>query len=443
VRGIPPEDPESPLHKIWLRSEFEEMKELVRRERLAEFGDTSFYLDFDAEIVPPPFVDGYTFEAFHSGLPTAGLWQMNFTIDDMNGDGVNDLVFPPTRKGTPHPWIYFGTAEGGFRPVSDIRWSSKVPFDYGGVATGDFDGDGNRDIVLAIHLKAQYVLYGDGAGGFERSQRLPNADPRITSRAPAVADFDGDGRQDVAFLAEIDYDLGTAQRIEDAPSVWVVRNLPGGWKHDGNGMPGNVIGDNLRAADVNGDGRPDLMIGANASNWRSLVLFNTEEGWVEDQAEGVLSNAYHYGTATFEGDDGLDMFWTFVQFRMVDGENKARTGVIPYEFGDKGLEAPGGPIFVDDRRYDPVWRVAAGDLTGDGRPDVVIGRKNGGLDVFVQTDSGDFYLEQSPELEDAGRVYHIEIVDINGDGRSDIVAAFAGDEKRPGGARAWLTRERS
>jgi len=443
VRGLPPEDPNSPLHKMWLQREAKELQKQHVQELIDEHGKVAFYLDFKEEIVPPPFMDSLSFELASSGLPTAGLWQMNFVLDDMNEDGIDDIVLPPARKGRPRPWIYLGSSDGTFSQWREVKWSQRVPFDYGGVATADFDGDGHRDVVLAIHFKAQYVLYGDGGGDFERSERLPSPDPRVSSRAPAVADFDGDGRKDVVFIAEIDYDLGSSKRIDDAATVWVVRNLESGWKLDVKGLPRGVIGDSIKTADLNGDDRPDLLLGSNAANYRGLVFLNSDEGWQGQYSRGVLSNAFHYDVGHFPTRKGPELYWTFVQFRAVEGQNTARTGVIPYHLTERGLETPTGPVFFDDKRYNPVFRIAVGDLTGDGRPDLVVGRKKGGLTIFVQTESGQYYREQSPELEKTGRAYHIKIVDIDGDGRNDIMASFAQEDRQTGGVQVWLTRGRS
>jgi hypothetical protein len=445
VRGLPPEDPNSPFHKLWRKRQVEESNYQFMQGVLDEHGPIDYYLNFLDVLVPPPFMDGLSFESASRGLPTGGLWQMNFAYDDLNGDGVGDLVFPPTRKGQPRPHVYLGMPNGRFTEARHMRWSNKVPFDYGGVATGDFDGDGHRDIVLAIHFKAQYVLYGDGEAGFERSERLPSPDPRISSRAPTVADFDGDGREDVALLAELNFDLGTSQRIEDAPTVWVVLNTAAGWRLVTEGMPNAVIGDNMSSHDVNGDGRLDLVLTSNSANWRRLVYFNTEAGWEGPLSVGVLSNAFHYDVAIRDGDPDspAELFWTFVQFKMVGGKNRALTGVIPYRLGDDGLESPSGPIYYDEQRYNPVFRLAAGDLTGDGRTDLVLGRKKGGLEVFVQTESGDYYLEQSPELAGIGRAYDIRLLDLDRDGLDDVVVAFSGVDESPGGVQVWLSRRRS
>ena len=193
----------------------------------------------------------------------------------MNGDGLDDLVLPPPRVGkTHHPTIYLSDGKGGFSYWSDAKWNPEVGFDYGDVKVGDFDQDGFLDIVLAIHFKNQYILYGSENHEFRRFKKLPSPDPRVTSRATTVADFDGDGRLDVAFLAELDLDLGESKRVKGTPTIWIVRNTESGWKLDSDYPTQFVIGDVLRSADMDGDGRQDLILSSNTSAWRAIVFFN-------------------------------------------------------------------------------------------------------------------------------------------------------------------------
>lgn len=439
LRGIPPEDPESPINKIWARRQSDErfLKQRVDWER--EHGAFNYYLDFGAEIVPPPFVDSLELKEHSTGLPQDGLWQMNFVRDDMDGDGIDDLVFPPTRKGIGQPAIYKGLPDAGFRLWRESAWLRGVPYDYGGVATGDFDGDGHRDIVLAIHFKQQYVLYGDGKGAFPRSERLQAPDPRLTSRACTVADFNGDGREDIAFIAEIDYDLGGQMRIEDAPTMWVQLRTDDGWAYANDGLPIVLISDDIESMDVDRDGRTDLVVGSNTADWRKLVFLNTPEGWVGEISTGALSNAYHFDVEPRLRDDGVvEIYSAFMQYQMVQGKNQARTGIIRYEWTDDGLVAPDGAIYFDDDRTNPYVRVAIGDVNGDGRLDLVSGRKLGGLELWLGTAAGGFVLESSPELGRLGRAFDIHLVDMNGDGRDDILAAFAAAEEATGGVHLWL-----
>ena len=245
--GIPPEDPESAMHKMWLQRQDEEVLLLAKREFDEKAGPGRF-LDFSEPIVPPATIRAAEFVPAGGGLPVGGKWQMGFDVADMNGDGELDLVLPPPRLGTPpHPSIYLGDGAGDFRYWDSAKWSPEVPFDYGDVKVADFDKDGNMDLVIAIHFKGQYVIYGSEKREFRKIQKLPSPDPRVTSRATTVADFDGDGRMDIAFLAELDMDLSQNKRLKAATTVWIVNNTEKCWKLAAyDGLPKYVIGDGIR-----------------------------------------------------------------------------------------------------------------------------------------------------------------------------------------------------
>jgi hypothetical protein len=437
LRGISPEDPNSPLYKIWAQKEADEARAADWAE-IAERPGALNYVDFGAVVVPPPDLESLRFEAAEVNLVQGGLWQMGFAVADMNGDGHPDVILPPKRKMLPPaPAILLGDGAGNFSYWEEARWPQDMPWDYGGVVAGDFNNDGHQDVVFAIHFKAQFALFGDGKGRFPTGGILPSPDPRVTARAVTAADFDVDGRLDLAFIAEIDYDVTSNARIDGAESVWVLFNRGDKWEISTEGLPKDLIADVIRSADLDGDGRPELVLSSNTLGPRMLVYaWRGDEGWVTAEHRGVLSASYHY--AVEPADEGV--FATFVQFRRYDGRTQARNGLTfyPTSFGGE-FEAP-APLIWDEERGDVFFRLAVGDLDGDGRTDLVAGRKAGGLEAYLQAEDGSFYRERGTELDGVGRVFDIRLIDLDGDGRDDIIASCAEQEERPGGLFVWLSK---
>jgi hypothetical protein len=438
LRGASPEDPSSPLYKIWAQREARQAVQLTIAE-MARRPGSKYYLNFSAEAVPPPFMESLTFEPVTDNLPRDGRWQMGFAAADMNGDGHIDLVFPPRRKGYPvKPAILLGDGKGGFKNWAQQKWPDNVQWDYGDVEVADFDGDGHQDAAFAIHFKPQYILYGDGNGVFARGELLESPNPRITSRALTAADFDGDGRKDLAFVAEVDYDITSNVLFEGAATVWVLLNRGGTWEISNDGLPANHIADNISAGDVDGDGRPELVLSSNSNGMRQLVFsYEGDDGWRPLEDRGVLSTAYHYDVEPSRG----EVFATFVQFRMIGQETQARNGLVRYPLpqGDQEFVL-GTPVMWEKERIDVFFRLALGDVDGDGDTDLVASRRQGGLEVYLQTVDGEFYRERGDELAAAPRVFDVQLIDLDGDGRDDIVAGCAPAEDQPGGVFVWLSK---
>ncbi len=109
----------------------------------------------------------------------------------------------------------------------------------------------------------------------------------------------------------------------DSPTAWVVLNRGDSWELQTEGLPTKLIADVIRAADMDADGRPDLVISSNSLGERRLVYFNRgDEGWQPAVYKGVLSAAYHYDVEPA----GDELFAVFVQFRMIGGKTQSRNG---------------------------------------------------------------------------------------------------------------------
>ena len=152
---------------------------------------------------------------------------------------------------------------------------------------------------------------------------------------------------------------------------------------------------------------------------------------------GVLSAAYHYDVEPATG----ELFATFVQFRIWQGRTEARNGLVRYPVAADGENFIDGETLVwDKERNDVFFRVAVGDVDGDGLADLAAARRGGGVEVYLQTEEGLFYRERGSELEGLGRVFDLRLLDLDGDGRDDLVTGCVPVQEKEGGVYIWLSK---
>jgi hypothetical protein len=186
---------------------------------------------------------------------------------------------------------------------------------------------------------------------------------------PLLADFNADGRAD----------LVASNREEDGYNAWT-SSAKGPWRRCIDGLGREMMYGPARAADLNGDGKPDLILSAHSDGLR-VYLNDGQMHWT--QAPGKIENPF---------------------------------------------------LLLD---------VAVGNIDGDKNPDVVgIAQFKGGFGVYLGDGKGGLRrLPESSTIVDAkipsiaffGR--KVELVDIDGDGLDDIVAATNL------GAKVYLTRK--
>lgn len=389
----------------------------------------------------------WAFVSFDDGLPADGQWRHGFDVADMDGDGHLDIVHGPARKGTGLPSIFRGNGAGRWELWGGVRFPDRA-YDYGDIEAADFNGDGKMDLALAMHLRGVTVLVGNGKGAFETwgeglpyaSTRAESAAPRFSSRAIESADWNGDGLPDLLALFE---GPQIPQPGSGAPLVVGAFYSVSVFLNGGHGVWSEAaaselmeknFGDAIEVGHFDDDNTLDFVTASQRLSFTKVLGLGRSDGtWRQESLFAIRPRSYLKTVAVgdLNGDGRDDLVLSYSCWS--DNEPAAIVDVV-YQGETWRRET-----LIHEKKGELFTALGVGDIDGDGRADVVVGDALGRLRVFTGT--APYGLTQkklASPLRAEQQCYDIDVVDLNGDDRAEIVASFAGEAREHSGSiRVW------
>ena len=420
---------------------------------------------------------------------SGGLYAFGVAVADLNGDGHADLVV--SNYCISNSNCTYGTVDV-LLGIGDGTFQSAVSYNSGGyysrfVTVADLNADGKPDLIVISQcnnynncdMGSVGVLLGNGDGTFQTASSYSAGEQSAYSAA--TADVNGDGKLDVIVADQCDYSndcgngvvavlLGNGDGTLQTPSTYnsggiilssvLVKDVNGDGKPDilatngcadnscsgasvgvllgnGNGTfqapisydPGGEGSFSMAMADVNGDGKLDLLVAntcltnSNCTNGTVGVLFGNGDGTFQSPvaygAGGV--DTFAVALADVNGDGKLDLLVA----NACNNNSSCNNGSVGVLLGNGDGTYQAATAYGSAGLYADA--VAVGDINGDGNPDLVVTNEcngnsctNGTYGVLLGNGDGTF---QTAVSYNSGGVTatSVALADVNGDGKLDLL----------------------
>jgi len=303
-------------------------------------------------------------------------------VADVNGDGKPDLVVANRCIDDgclieAVVAVLLGNGDGTFQAA--VAYNSGGLF-AGAVAVADVNGDGKPDLIVGNWCSDSNcdgsvgILLGNGNGTWQPVVTYLTGG--LYAFAVAVADVNADGKPDVLAITDVAVCGGGSCSFPPAAAV-LLGNGDGTFRaaltYPVGGFDDPPLSSMLAVADVNDDGKPDLMVESSqccgSANGVVGVLLGEGDGTFKPVVS-YQSVAGGQGSSVAVADVNGDGKRDIVTTDQDAGANGLNKGLVSLRFGN------GDGTFNSEQTYDSggflTNSVAVADLNGDGKPDLVV-----------------------------------------------------------------------
>ncbi len=283
-----------------------------------------------------------------------------------------------------------------------------------GIAMADLDGDGRKDLIVAVHEDDRLAVFrGTGSPGvvaFDPARLEFSTGPH--PQGLFIADFDGDGMSDVVTANSGRGGGGGISVFRNASTLGAISLT--------NRMDYPVdTAHRVAAGDLDGDGKPDLAVSANSP--RQISVFrNTSNLGSLGFAQALTINTADYPNSVAIADidrDGRQEILATVANVLSVYLNGSSAGSFDFSLRTDfpALDTPDG--------------FAVGDFDANAKPDLIVANvRSDRVSVFLnESVPGSLSLTRL-DFPSGGFPRDLAVADFDLDGRSDVVVSYDGSE---------------
>lgn len=317
---------------------------------------------------------------------------------DFNGDGRSDVI----AHNTTTAWLLTGRSDGTFSAPVKIVDAGYIL--SAGVA--DLNGDERPDLVLYDSWNfALSVITSKGDGTFN-APVVTTPEDRVTKFA--VLDLNADGTKDLVFCSNQNYTPSTLTVLRGAGDGTFTRMSR-------QNVAGTVM--SMSVGDFDRDGRDDVEI-TEGDLHRHDLYYTSADGSLEPPVAvpGAAAGTTFTTAADLDGDGYVEL---------ISAEFSANTVTVIRNLGSRQWALPVSYDVTAEPMTASPYEIAVGDVSGDGKPDVVTTLANAKAIATFQG-SGDgtllppVHTPVEPYAYTRPAVLHLCVGDIDGDGRPDV-----------------------